>query len=86
MAKKYIIKNCPACHNYWKDEYICEQLKDTSYERCKDCTDCLLKLIVKKCKEAESAYFTTGNTDMFISGRNNFASNILAMLEIQECE
>lgn len=82
MTKKYIIKNCQCIYIDYKGTYEC----DYKVEFCENVTDCLLKQIVEKCKEAENAYFTSGNTDMFISGRNNFASNILAMLEIQECE
>lgn len=47
---KYIIKNCPACHNYLGNIHNCKQMRDTHYELCKDNTLCLLKKIVDKCK------------------------------------
>lgn len=65
---KYIIKNCPAydiCDIDW--DCVANDVADLN---CKDCTDCLLKQIVKKCKN--STYTT--------------AQEILSMLEIQEVE
>lgn len=44
---KYIIKNCPAIPSKIKATYgWC----NTAQMKCQDCTDCLLKQIVEKCK------------------------------------
>ena len=65
MAKKYIVKNCPAYNDY------CEEIK--SYE-CQDCTDCLIKQVIKSCKDS----LDMGYRDEFIS------SEILQLFEIEE--
>ena len=71
MAKKYIVKNCPAYSDY------CEEIK--SYE-CQDCTDCLIKQVIEKCKNNLDYH----NDKEFVSGRTNMAGNILALFEIEE--
>lgn len=76
---KYIIKNCPAL----QQTYYC----NTHHSKCQDCTDCVLKQIVEKSKDAQNEYpkhFSDGELDMFVSGRFNMAGNILALLDIQE--
>lgn len=67
MDKKYIVKNCPAYSDY------CEEIK--SYE-CQDCTNCLIKQVIEKCKDS----LDMGYRDEFIS------SEILQLFEIEECE
>ncbi len=71
---KYIIKNCPACHNYSGNIYNCEQMRDTLYELCKDYTNCLLKRIVEKCYDYE------------LYSSQDLVEEILSMLDIEECE
>lgn len=64
---KYIIKNCPArCNGMFKD------CIGTSHNECQDCTDCLLKRIVEKAKNARPYNF--------------LSDDILKMLVIEECE
>ena len=47
MSDKYVIRNCPAITTGWHDkDYICNTHK-MGCEHCKDCTDCVLKQIVK---------------------------------------
>ena len=78
MSEKYIIRNCPS------------QLTELClYGICHHCTDCAMKQIVERCREAQKEYprhFPDGEFDMFVSGRNNLAGNILALLDIQEVE
>lgn len=42
MSNKYIIKNCPAIFKHPVGHWNCQQGKE-----CQDCTDCVLKQIVK---------------------------------------
>lgn len=73
---KYVIKNCPS------------QLTELClYGVCEYCNDCVMKQIVERCREAQKEYprhFPDGKTDMFVSGRNNLAGIILALLDVQE--
>lgn len=71
---KYIIKNCENCYDYGEDGYYCEFQRDNTVfsNPCKE-SDCLLKQIVKKCKDLPLSACACG-------------SDILEMLEIQECE
>lgn len=88
---KYIIRNCPA---YDYDEefnyHICKQPLipyECSVDDCQDCNDCVMKQVVERCREAQKEYprhFPDGETDMFVSGRNNLAGIILALLDVQE--
>jgi hypothetical protein len=54
MSKKYVITNCPAIYKKLRinendelyiDEYRCN--RNIPFYDCQDCTDCLLKQIVK---------------------------------------
>lgn len=82
---KYIIKNCPAYSENQGVYWTCYE--DNNKLLCQDCTDCLLKQIVEKCRVAQKEYpkkFSDEEMDMFVSGRNNLAGIILALLDIQE--
>ena len=67
---KYIIKNCPAYSDY------CEEIK--SYE-CQDCTNCIMKQIVEKCKSIKKDHYW-GMREI------RFSQEILKLLDIQEVE
>jgi hypothetical protein len=73
--KKMIIRNCPAYSDY------CEEIK--SYE-CQDCTDCVMKQIVEKCKRTLSINKVSENE--FTLGKMTFAEFILKDIDIQEVE
>ena len=80
---KYIIKNCPSfvLMQNAKQTYFDVCGKGKIGTLCKDCTDCLLKRIVEKCKSYEdmsSCYDCTWG--------GGLAKEILSMLEIEECE
>lgn len=49
MSNKYVIKNCPNYDDYFNPNETCRK-KYSQY--CQDCTDCLLKQIVKKCRKS----------------------------------
>lgn len=83
MNNKYIIKSCEQIHSSdnfcWSKNILCQ-----------DCTDCVLKQIVEKCKKEIRVYRNTllpndgANTLHF--GRQSFAYDILQLLDIQEVE
>lgn len=77
MSKKYVITNCPAILPMTK---LCDSEnlnKPSTY--CQDCTDCVIKQIVKKCK-----YWQNRWTDD-IDERDGF-DQIIELLDIQEVE
>lgn len=73
---KYKIKNCPAisfaggCQN-----------GEIKVWDCKDCTDCVLKQIVEKCK-----YWETYESCYDCAWGGTFGREILKLLDIQEVE
>ena len=79
MMTKYIIKNCPNFCN-WTDNSCSKTWKVDSfnYIQCKEINDCLLKQIVKKCKEKINKY----KKNSLLDGYND----ILRLLEIEEFE
>lgn len=81
MTKKYIIKNCQCIYIDYKGTYEC----DYKVEFCENVTDCLLKQIVEKCKNSTYT-IRTPITQKKITKIKKTAQDILAMLEIQECE
>lgn len=50
MSDKYIIRNCPSTYENFEDKYVCtSQVKQKGFPcYCQDCTDCVLKQIVKQ--------------------------------------
>ena len=81
MSDKYIIKNCPAMQYY-----TCEK-----YGMCQDCTDCVLKQIVKITKN----YYKGCGKHCDINRKHNNCGKtcnaykirqILNLLDIQEVE
>ena len=70
---KYIIKNCPAITDGRNIENICIK----SNACCEMITDCLLKQIVKTCKEVIKY-------NVIDLGMSVMASDVLRLLEIQE--
>ena len=89
---KYIIKNCPAFMkpSYCKDKcsYSIANKRDgeLTYKfefdedsKCQDCTDCVLKQIVEKCKLFQNNYLVNDGVQLL-------TTNILNSLDIQEVE
>ena len=83
---KYIIKNCPSLN---QARNLCNEIISTCYTDynmgreavlCKNCTDCLLKRIVEKCKEECDPKSVDWDIDV-----EYFAKEILSMLELEEC-
>lgn len=76
MSDKYIVKNCP-CIIEFKNMYFCAELNnvDKLKQTCQDCTDCLIKQAIEKCKEARR------------TGRKAYLPlDILDLFDIEECE
>ena len=84
---KYVIKNCPNCLTYNRPKAICGLTyktggfkgETTSYKHCQDCTDCVMKQIVKLCVN-EIIY-----SDRWSESRA-FAKELLDTIAIQEVE
>ena len=72
MNKKYIVKNCPCIYTGWRTMYECFYYN----KPCIDCTDCLIKQVIKSCKDS----LDMGYRDEFIS------SEILQLFEIEEVD
>lgn len=86
---KYIIKNCPALYQI---KGMTNECLDGNYQ-CQDCTDCLLKQIVEKCKNYKEDCKIKGNclderlcSTCFLGGANELGEWILDDLDIQEVE
>lgn len=87
---KYIIKNCPAyihrlLNNHDKVCLLGDKIKPDHkglYVYCADCTDCLLKQIVEKCKDKIRIYEYYDKD--YALGQVECAKAILQLLDIQE--
>ena len=78
--KKIIIRNCP-CIIEFKNMHFCAELNniDEFKQLCSDCTDCVMKQIVKKCKLFQNNYLVNDGVQLL-------TTNILNSLDIQEAE
>ena len=81
MSNKYIIKACPnlTTSHYGTGETIHNQCGLTDDDLCANCTDCILKQIVEKCKLFQNNYLVNDGVQLL-------TTNILNSLDIQECE
>lgn len=85
--KKYIIRNCPCLEQSDLDKDIynpCLGLTDY-IGMCKDCTDCVLKQIVERCKKVREG---TANicTNPYEYATYCETRGVLELLDIQEVE
>ena len=91
---KYVIKNCPAIYS---DEYCKENTYEDGSIHCQDRTDCVMKKIVEKCREADGKVvgYTKGkvydgknliDANLPLTTINPLAKEILDLLDIEECE
>ena len=88
MGDKYIIKNCPCYVQYENSLHLrCDGQGDGE---CQDCTDCVMKQTVEKCKKEIRVYENTllpnDGTNTLHFGRQSFAYDILSLLDVQEVE
>lgn len=92
MSKdKYVVKNCPAIYGI-DDGFLCSHREDDEDEKyCYDCTDCVLKQIVEKCKKYIENYndkvFYDKDDIKILMGKVMLSQSILSeFLDIQEVE
>lgn len=80
MSDKYIIRNCPAIYGI-DDGFLCSYRQDEESEKyCYDCTDCVLKQIIEKCKNELQVQ------NNWWCGAKPLAQEILQLLQIEEVE
>lgn len=78
MTKKYIVRNCVAKPSDIKASYgWCSTIQ----KKCCDCTDCLIKQVVEKCREELGIRYNDID-----QGRNYLAEEILQLFTIEEVE
>ena len=90
MNDKYIIRNCPALVGCRVEQDLCYK---NGLHKCQDCTDCVLKQIVEKCKNYKESCKIEGNclderlcSTCFLGGANELGEWILDDLDIQKVE
>ena len=89
MSDKYIIRNCPAIYGI-DDGFLCSDREDDESEKyCYDCTDCIMKQIVEKCKKYIENYndkvFYDKDDVKILMGKVMLSQSILSeLLDIQE--
>jgi hypothetical protein len=86
----YIVKNCSAILRMTK---ICDAYETTRDlpQFCKDCTDCIIKRVIDKCKEETKLIRIYEDKDKGTaiaeySLNKDFAQEILAEFDIEEVE
>lgn len=86
MSDKYIIRNCTAIYENYEDKFVCtSQIKENGFPcYCKDCTDCILKQIVEKCKEVNTKFYDSVHQRYLSPSKAKFARQILELLDIEE--
>ena len=77
---KYIIKNCPALYGI-DDGFLCSDNNDEDEKYCIDCTDCVIKQVIKKCKYYQNKI---GRTPQHRAGFVDATSDILQLFDIEE--
>lgn len=81
---KYIVKNCPArCNGMFKD------CIGTSHNECENCTDCLIKQVIEKCKEDKGCPCPKVGSSCYecpTGAECDFSNILLQLFEIEECE
>lgn len=85
MSDKYTIRNCPAILRMTK---ICDAYETTRDlpQLCKDCTNCVMKQIVDKCRKTVKIFSAESGTQPYAGGRCTEAEGILELLDIEEVE
>lgn len=75
-ANKYIVKNCPAL----QQTYYC----DTHHSKCQDCTDCVIKQVIEKCKKTLDLMNSASGNNAYAGGRCTEAEQILQLFDMEE--
>lgn len=79
-ANKYIVKNCRAYNEPWCGD---------SMDNCINCTNCVIKQVIEKCKGVISNYsnleiLRTACETSEAYGKANIAEQILQLFDIEE--
>ena len=78
--QKYVVKNCPARDFGYHTCY-------NSTEKCQDISNCLIKQVIEKCKDAIKTYdndeFYEDDCDYYL-GQSHMAQEILELFKIEE--
>ena len=86
---KYIVKNCPTFNENKMFYYSCKNLNVEPID-CQDCTDCIIKQVIEKCKQIENEcpceFQGFDCWECHISGQKSLAQQILQLFEIEECD
>jgi hypothetical protein len=98
MSDKYVIRNCPA----YQKELVTMDFKtgetkttDKNYcinpfypNTCQDCTDCVMKRIVERCRKEQEYHKEWQKETGFNYAATGFrlANDILQLFDIEECE
>ena len=79
-ANSYIVKKCPAILRMTK---ICDAYETTRDlpQFCKDCTDCVIKQVIEKCKYYQNKI---GRTPQYRAGFVDATKDILQLFDIEE--
>ena len=86
-ASKYIVKNCPSILPMTK---LCDSesiFNCGTY--CKDCTDCVIKQVIEKCKDSKLSYsnleiLRTACETNQAYGKAVMAEQVLQLFDIEE--
>ena len=82
--EQYIVKNCPAQPIIWNNNWC-----NKKQQFCQNCTDCVIKQVIEKCK---GAVFNYSNLEILRTacetnqayGKANIAEQILQLFGIEE--
>ena len=85
----YIVKNCPACHNYYSNIYECHQMDDCDDNSCSSYTDCVIKQVIEKLKDSKLSYskleiLRTACETNQAYGKAVMAEQLLQLFDIEE--
>lgn len=87
----YIVKNCPCIKHFDEVELDnrCMSTQDNKLFFCENNTDCVIKQVIEKCKDAVSNYsnleiLRTACETSEAYGKANIAEQILQLFDIEE--
>jgi len=74
----YIVKNCPSvCFGE-----LCSKLFLSYALKCADCTNCVIKQVIEKCKRIK--HYFRGTDNNYCLGKLSLSEDILKMFDIEE--
>lgn len=88
---KYIVKNCPnLSESYYADGHISQNECSLEIDdrQCVDCTDCLIKQVIEKCRKKKEWFSKLSDGvafDLKTFTGGNLQDEILQLFKIEEC-